>query len=227
MSTPQKPCSSMHSCFDKAGLHSASNRLRQPCPHRVEVWLLSIYLRIKQNLVKRSKKTANPKRIAPWVWFLNLGLAVVFVYFLYLLKTVPETAESPGISAIDTETPGKSEATRDSTSPVQDFTFYELLQESEITAPEVEEYQPKKLPENVSFLLQTGSFRRFTDAERQRANIAFQGLKAEVKKITLADQKVWFRVQVGPYRSRSKMNSAIDRLVAINIQPLVRKQVLD
>jgi len=152
---------------------------------------------------------------------------VVFVYLLYLLRTVPETSESQGISAIDTRPQSKSEDGRDSTSPAQDFTFYELLPESEITAPEVEEYQPKKLPENVSFLLQTGSFRSFTDAERQRANIAFQGLKAEVKKITLADQSVWFRVQIGPYRSRSKMNSAIDRLVAINIQPLVRKQILD
>jgi cell division protein FtsN len=30
-------------------------------------------------------------------------------------------------------------------------------------------------------------------------------------------------VNVGPFTSRSQMNSAVDKLVSINIQPLVRK----
>ncbi|HTN35153.1 MAG TPA: SPOR domain-containing protein, partial [Marinobacter sp.] len=34
---------------------------------------------------------------------------------------------------------------------------------------------------------------------------------------------VWYRVNVGPFTSRSQANAAVDKLVNINIQPLVRK----
>jgi cell division protein FtsN len=169
--------------------------------------------------------TTETKKIAPWVWFLNLGLASAFIYFLYFLNSVPETPEK----TIGTETnqpPLSSNPDDTSATSDQQFSFYELLPENKVTAPKVEEYKPKKLPDNVNYLLQTGSFRNYSDAERQRANIAFQGLKAEVKQIRLTEQDIWYRVQIGPYKSRSKMNSAIDRLVSINIQPLVKKQIL-
>jgi len=184
-----------------------------------------------------SKPTGKPsnkesKKIAPWVWFLNLGLAFAFMYALYVLKSVPETKDnntdlSSTYQPATQSQPKTNNSTDELTPSKPNFSFYEYLPESQVTAPEVEEYKPKKQPDNVQYLLQTGSFRNFTDAERQKANIAFQGLKAEVRQITLAEQNIWYRVQVGPYRSRSKMNSAIDRLVAINIQPLVKKQVLD
>ena len=71
--------------------------------------------------------------------------------------------------------------------------------------------------------MQTGSFRQQQDAERQRAEIAFQGLRAQVKRIDLDSGSIWYRVNVGPFTSRSQMNAAIDKLVNLNIQPLVRK----
>jgi cell division protein FtsN len=72
-------------------------------------------------------------------------------------------------------------------------------------------------------MLQSGSFRKAEDAERQRAEIAFQGLRAAVQKIDLEEGNVWYRVNVGPFTSRSQMNAAVDKLVSISIQPLVRK----
>lgn len=167
------------------------------------------------------------KRIAPWVWFFNLGLASVFIYFLFFLNSVPETQEIPPGSASQNPAQNAIPPQDTSVNSDQDFSFYELLPETQVTAPKVDAYKPKVMPDNISYLLQTGSFRNYSDAERQRANIAFQGLKAEVRQITLAEENVWYRVQIGPYKSRSKMNSAIDRLVSINIQPLVRKQTLD
>ncbi|MEP6133032.1 SPOR domain-containing protein, partial [Marinobacter sp.] len=73
------------------------------------------------------------------------------------------------------------------------------------------------------YLVQTGSFRQQQDAERQRAEIAFQGLRAQVKRIDLDSGSTWYRVNVGPFTSRSQMNAVIDKLVDLNIQPLVRK----
>ncbi len=174
----------------------------------------------------KKANTTTQKSIPAWVWFFNLALAALFLYFLYYLKSVPESQD------IDLSTqPSKQQqhevtATSPATKKEQDdtrFKFYDMLPETKVVAPKVEEYTPKKLPENTIYMLQTGSFRAFSDAERQRATIGFQGLKAQVEEYKITDDNVWYRVQVGPFHSRSKMNGAMDRLVAINIQPLVKK----
>ena len=87
----------------------------------------------------------------------------------------------------------------------------------------VDEYTPGPGRPQVDYLLQSGSFRKAEDAERQRAEIAFQGLRAAVQKVDMEEGNVWYRVNVGPFTSRSHMNAAIDKLVSIRIQPLVRK----
>ena len=84
-------------------------------------------------------------------------------------------------------------------------------------------YTPGPGQQTFDYLVQTGSFRQQQDAERQRAEIAFQGLRAQVKRIDLDSGSIWYRVNVGPFTSRSQMNAAIDKLVNLNIQPLVRK----
>ena len=98
-----------------------------------------------------------------------------------------------------------------------------MLPESEVVPPKVEEYTPGPTQTDFNYLLQSGSFRSKEDAERQRAQIAFQGLRASTQRIDLDNGSVWYRVNVGPFSSRSQMNSAIDKLVSLNIQPLVRK----
>jgi cell division protein FtsN len=98
-----------------------------------------------------------------------------------------------------------------------------MLPESEVVPPKVEEYTPGPAQQEFNYLVQSGSFRSQEDAERQRAQIAFQGLRANIQRIDLDSGSVWYRVNVGPFTSRSQMNSAIDKLVSLNIQPLVRK----
>jgi cell division protein FtsN len=53
--------------------------------------------------------------------------------------------------------------------------------------------------------------------------IAFQGLKADIRSITNEQGSTWHRVSTGPFYNRSKMNSALDKLVSMQIQPLVKK----
>ncbi|WP_051085447.1 SPOR domain-containing protein [Hahella ganghwensis] len=180
-----------------------------------------------------AKKTtsSSQKKVPGWVWAFNLALAAMFLYFLYYLKSVPETTEieSPGQTTTKQSTSPQKPAEESDAPQKEDprFKFYDMLPETEVVAPKVEEYTPKKLPENYAYMLQTGSFRTFDDAERQRAMIGFQGLKAQVEKYQASEDNIWFRVKVGPFTSRSKMNSAVDKLVAINIQPLVKKLKTD
>lgn len=108
--------------------------------------------------------------------------------------------------------------------PEGKFRFYELLPDSKVTPPQIEVYAPEpvKPDKPVQYSLQTGSFRNQADAEKQRAQIAFLGLRAQIETVTLAENNIWYRVHVGPFSSRKSTDNAIDKLVAINIRPLSR-----
>ncbi|MDG5501360.1 SPOR domain-containing protein [Marinobacter sp. BGYM27] len=164
-------------------------------------------------------------------WILSLALVGGFVGFIAYLNSMPKPDASQPVA---TKAPAKS-ATANSKSEQapadkpakqkQAFQFYEMLPESEVVAPKVEAYDPgpTAAQRKYRYVIQTGSFRGREDAERQRAQIAFQGLQAKIDEINLESGSVWYRVNIGPYDSRSKMNSAVDKLVRINIAPLVRK----
>ncbi|WP_148861697.1 SPOR domain-containing protein [Marinobacter fonticola] len=159
-------------------------------------------------------------------WILSLALVGGFIGFIAYLNSMP-TSENRQ-TATTKPAPSKPLKPAPAEKPKeqqQSFQFYDMLPESEVVPPKVEEYDPGPAPEERQFryLVQTGSFKGQTDAERQRAQIAFQGLRANIEKITLDSGTIWYRVNVGPFDSRSKMNSALDKLVSINIQPLVRK----
>lgn len=154
-------------------------------------------------------------------WILSLAAVGGFIGFIVYLNSMPapqpERTPAPAVS----KQPPKTEAPK-----VREdggFRFYDILPDSEVVPPKVEEYSPAPADPDTSYLVQTGSFRSQQDAERQRAQIAFQGLRAQVDRIDLDNGTTWYRVNVGPFDSRSQMNAAIDKLVAISIQPLVRR----
>lgn len=152
-------------------------------------------------------------------WIASLAAVGGFIGFIAYLNSLPvsqspaEPAASKQTQAPEAKTPKEPEG----------FRFYDLLPESEVAAPEINEYTPDPADQEAAYLVQTGSFRGEKDAERQRAEIAFQGLRAKVARIDLDGGSTWYRVNVGPFSNRSQMNAAVDKLVSINIQPLVRR----
>ena len=158
-------------------------------------------------------------------WILSLAAVGGFIGFIFYLNSLPANPGSQP-QAVSEKPAQKSAKTPAETAKQEDkpgFRFYEMLPESEVVPPKVEEYTPGPTQTDFNYLLQSGSFRSKEDAERQRAQIAFQGLRASTQRIDLDNGSVWYRVNVGPFTSRSQMNSSIDKLVSLNIQPLVRK----
>lgn len=157
-------------------------------------------------------------------WILSLATVGGFIGFIVYLNSVPAGSgpkpEQPPTAENSVKTPAAKTAKQEEK---PGFRFYEMLPESEVIPPKVEEYTPGPAKQDFDYLVQSGSFRSKEDAERQRAQIAFQGLRAGVQRIELDSGSVWYRVNVGPFTSRSQMSSAIDKLVSINIQPLIRK----
>jgi len=174
--------------------------------------------------VKRNTKIppTKPKSRAAVVASLIL-LSTAFIYGLYFLQSVPptlsEATQVPNIKSNATSVTKQSEPAE------KRFNFYDILPDTEIASQEVEEYtfKEKSSGSDYYYVIQTGSFRSAKDAEKQKATIAFQGLKAKIKTATNKNGKQWHRVSTGPYNNRSTMNSALDKLVSINIQPLVKK----
>jgi cell division protein FtsN len=176
------------------------------------------------------RKPAQPQSPSTWQWLIVVAVTSAFVGFVVYLNAVPPEApgQIPGHSVQatppKTAQPAKKVA---KPTPEPEYRFYDMLPESKVIPPEVAAYNPDKgQRQQFEYILQTGSFRNLSDAQRQKAQIGFQGLRADVSEVNLDSGDTWYRVQIGPYQSRSTMNSVIDRLVSINIQPLVRKEAL-
>ena len=154
-------------------------------------------------------------------WILSLATVGGFIGFIVYLNSVPpSTGPQPAVEK-PAQQPTKKAAEQQEKKP--GFRFYDMLPESEVVPSKVDEYTPGPSKQNYDYIVQSGSFRSKEDAERQRAQIAFLGLRASVQNIELDSGTVWYRVNVGPFTSRSQMSSAVDKLVSINIQPLARK----
>lgn len=178
----------------------------------------------------RSKRRARPAATArrqhgglSLKWILSLAAVGGFIGFIVYLNSLPPASQQAKVPTQEQRPAKKAPETASQEEKKQNFRFYEMLPESEVVPPRVEEYSPSPNKQNFDYLVQSGSFRNSEDAERQRAEIAFQGLRASVQRIDLDNGSVWYRVNVGPFTSRSQMNSAIDKLVSLNIQPLIRK----
>jgi cell division protein FtsN len=104
-----------------------------------------------------------------------------------------------------------------------DYKFYKLLPESEVTPSEVEAYKstPKSAADYSKYLLQAGSFKRSSDADSLRATLLLVGMpNVTTSKVVSSSGTTWYRVRLGPFSSRSKLNKAYDQLVRMRLQPL-------
>lgn len=105
------------------------------------------------------------------------------------------------------------------------FDFYNLLPEMEVQIPEKElaAEREKKPSDNTVYYLQVGSFRRFEDADRMRAQLALLSIETQIQRITVNDAQTWHRVRAGPYTSAREMDKIRTRLRGESIDPIVLK----
>ncbi len=97
------------------------------------------------------------------------------------------------------------------------FDFYTILPEMEVvvseeeTAPPVANYTKPEttgtLPVSKdSYRLQVGSFKKVSDADRQKARLALLGVEAEIQRVTIASGDTYYRVLTAAMSNRSELN---------------------
>ncbi|RTE67236.1 hypothetical protein EH243_03255 [Amphritea opalescens] len=198
-------------------------------------------------------KSAPIKKPFPWVRsFISLLFLVGFGYTLWQLTSVkpdssatttsakpstqsPAPSTKPVAKAVKPKPTQKAPTNSSSSSqnpalPVEEqserFGFYEILPDSEVDTANVKPYKstPKSAKSKHTYVLQAGSFQSSKDADQLRARLILEGLPSvRTKRVTNSNGSIWYQVLAGPFENRSMLSKAEDRLVRMNIQPLVRQ----
>lgn len=84
--------------------------------------------------------------------------------------------------------------------------------------------EPPRPTEDGEYLLQVSAFRDPEAAEKLKARLAMQGLKARVVRADLADKGVWHRVRLGPYPQRSDAREIVDRLEGKGMEAIILRK---
>jgi cell division protein FtsN len=160
---------------------------------------------------KRSRARREP--FSGWTG-LVIGLGIGLAVGLALYFFDPRGPQAPGTGAKDTAEPASA---RDSTGeePAERYDFYEMLPNFEVVVPEREVAVPRDAPAPVeakgAYVLQAGSYRKFEDADRVRAQLALQGIESKVQNVSI-DNDTWHRVRVGPITDLAELNRVRNRL---------------
>jgi len=179
---------------------------------------------------KRRKTTSKKQEYPGWAWMLfglAIGLSVAFAIFVRDRQPVAiadRSAEPASLeSAIDDNgeaaTPAGEETPKESR-----FTFYNVLPNFEVVIPEQEpnvtvDVEPQAVVEPGLYVLQAGSFSRFEDADRRRAELALQGIESNIQRVTI-DDRTYHRVRIGPTDDLEELNMLRSRLRAAKIDVL-------
>lgn len=117
------------------------------------------------------------------------------------------------------------------TAPPPRFDFYDQLPEMEVVIPE-EELPPARSAgadapppapgqPQAKYLIQVGSFKKASDADRLKAQLALLGMEVRITRVKIDDADTWHRVRVGPYASRKTLDAARKRLADNGLRGIV------
>jgi cell division protein FtsN len=104
------------------------------------------------------------------------------------------------------------------------FTFYDMLPNFEVVIPEQEpdvtaDVEPRAVVTPGLYILQAGSFTRYEDADRRRAELALQGIESTIQRVSI-DDRTYHRVRIGPTDDLEELNLLRSRLRAAKIDAI-------
>lgn len=174
-------------------------------------------------MVSRDYKRSRARRESFSGWtglFIGLviGLGVGLALYFFDPRTPPRDAAPKD---------AEPASARDSATEEPDrYSFYEMLPNFEVVVPEREAAVRPDAPTAPavgragSYVLQVGSYRKFEEADRVRAQLALQGIESKVQRVSV-DNDTWHRVRVGPITDLRELNRVRDRLREAEMDVLV------
>ena len=177
---------------------------------------------------KRRSAASNKQDYPGWVWMLfglAIGLSVAFA--IYVRDRQPGIVSPPATARVESavDDNGETPATEPETEPGESrFTFYNVLPNYEVVIPEHEldvtaDTEPRAIVKPGLYVLQAGSFSRYEDADRRRAELALQGIESNIQRVTI-DDRSYHRVRIGPTGDLEGLNLLRSRWRAARIDAL-------
>ena len=182
------------------------------------------------------------KPIPGWIWMLaglSIGLFVALLVYinnnssssgkLIITETVAKVFQSKQPTNREKENHNATKPVDTSEKNKPKFDFYTILPELEVAIPEQELLNTKEEPDKTSsktiqqYILQAGSFKKFEEADKLKARLAFQGIEANIQKVKINDFDTWHRVRIGPLNSIKALNNTRRRLRDLGIASIVVK----
>lgn len=181
----------------------------------------------------QGKKSARSGGVAWWKWMLVIALIALFVFFLfYLRKNAPQNPH-PSSSGVEKEISTEKKAARSPKDRVKKteqprYDFYTILEQAEVVVPDYE-IKTRVREERVGkakatrYMIQAGSFREFSEADKLRARLALMGMESRVEKAKVGDV-IWHRVKMGPFTRSTSVSNIKERLRLQGIDVIVTEQ---
>lgn len=182
---------------------------------------------------RKSSKAAKPAR--GWLWFaagLLVGVAgTLFAEFqeYFSAEGVAQAVRQATSSERHQARSEGKEQKSENKSKRPRFEFYTLLPEMEVAVPDNEltnasEASVQKLEaEDVTYVLQAGSFRKLAQADRLKAELALIGMPAQIQTVSIEGGSKWHRVRVGPFTNLQALNEARSELQSNGLKVMVLK----
>jgi cell division protein FtsN len=178
---------------------------------------------------KRRKKTTRKQDYPGWVWMLfglAIGLSVAFAIFVRDRQPAEPAVRNTEPASLGSAIDDNGEVAQQNEESPQEsrFTFYNVLPNFEVVIPEQEpdvtaDVEPQAVIEPGVYVLQAGSFSRFEDADRRRAELALQGIESNIQRVTI-DDRTYHRVRIGPIDDLGELNMLRSRLRVAKIDVL-------
>jgi cell division protein FtsN len=186
----------------------------------------------KKRKHRRKKSTRKQQDYPGWVWMLfglAIGLSVAFAIYVRDRQPATTAARVPAPASLESAIDDNDEAPRQKGEEEPEeqegrFTFYNVLPNFEVVIPDQEpdvtaDIEPRAVIEPGVYVLQAGSFSRFEDADRRRAELALQGIESNIQRVTI-DDRTYHRVRIGPIDDLDELNMLRSRLRAAKIDVL-------
>lgn len=167
---------------------------------------------------------------------LGAGLGIAFVIAFYLSKNTPQ--EKPGVRAPNLPLlikPAPAPAEGEAPAPTEPLDLNKPLHGKSpapasvdpigdlVNAKKSADANPAPVAKSDAiYFLQVGAFVKRADADAQKANLAIQGIQAQLSEVTSDGNTLW-RVRVGPYTSVEESNPVRDKLNTLGIKPTLIK----
>ncbi len=192
---------------------------------------------------KRGRRSTRGGRPG-WVIFLSgFGVGLIAAFGVYMAGGYrPGGGADCTPAATAHHETARGQTPRPQPAPESRFDFYTLLPNMEVEVPPEEPpaHAPHETPRESGrpaprkaevsetkrasgrYLLQAGSFRRYSEADAVKARLALMGLQASIQKVKVGDS-VYHRVRVGPFSSFAQAERAQRRLRQASVDSLLMK----